>query len=307
MIVQPSQDGVPVERQTRALHHLREALAAASRLLNFQAFIATADRPCAEDEIERAYVEARDASCTSFFLKENALIVPSMSGHADEGGYTIPELALHDSFLADTWRTRVDAFFAAPFRDIRDGARRMKLHVTVALESINSLLLRSYAMSFDQVLGESAGSLYERVFQVEDEGALRALLDDVGSRVEKAIEHTRHGRTIVGSVQAYIERNYARPLSLNEIADIFHISMSYLCTIFKQETGTNFTDYVHRVRLRHACELFADRSLSLKEISFAVGYQSADHFSRVFSRIMGDTASAYREKLARGEDPGAPL
>jgi two-component system, response regulator YesN len=298
---------VPLENQHRVLQHLREILSTTSRYLNYGAFIATANRLHPPGETEAGYAEARSNLSQAFFLTENTLILPSQCGAGEIGRDDIPQLLFHETFLPDSWPGHVEAFFAAPFREMTDGARRLKLHISVALESINSLLLRSFSTSFEQILGETAGSLYERIFQMDDERALKALLIWLGGRIGEEISHHRHTRTVVGSVQAYIERNYARPLSLNEIADIFSINMSYLCTLFKQETGTNFTDYVHRVRLHHACELFSDRGLSLKEIAFAVGYQSADHFSRVFSHIMGDTATVYRDRLLRqAEGSSAP-
>ena len=75
--------------------------------------------------------------------------------------------------------------------------------------------------------------------------------------------------------------------------------MCYLSALFKHETGKSFIDYVHEARLEEACKLFPDTSLSLKEIAFAVGYVDANYFSKVFSRVKGETATEYREKISR--------
>ncbi|MCX7037869.1 MAG: helix-turn-helix domain-containing protein [Spirochaetes bacterium] len=307
VIVHRAEDACAVEHQTKILQHLREILGTVSRYLNFQAHIALAGRAYAAAELEAGYSEASENFGHGFFLRESSLILPGMRGARDIAEYAIPRLAFHESNPLESWEERIGEFFAVPFREIKDGAMRMKLHIAVALDTINSWLLRSYSLSFDQVLGETAGSLYERIYRVDDEETLKGMLLGLAVETRRQIERHKHSRTVIGAVKDYIDRNYARSLSLNEIADIFKINMSYLSTLFKQETGTNFIDYIHLLRLKQACALFLDQALSLKEIAFAVGYRDANHFSKVFSRMMGETATAHRERLLKAaEGSGDP-
>jgi two-component system response regulator YesN len=301
VIILTSPDENPVERQAKLLLHLQDILKTTSRYLNFKVFIAVAGRLFSRDELDAAYAEARDNAMDSFFLTESSFISPERAYAED---FDIPELSLHESFLHDGFKDQIRDFFALPFRETRDGVKRMKLHITVALDGLNSWLLRSYSLSFESILGETAGMLYERIYQIDDEAVLKSMMMKLCETISKAIAGHKHSRSIVGSVQDYVERNYNKPLTLNEIADIFNINMSYLSTLFKQETGINFIEYVHQVRLTQACRLFTDTSLSLKEIAFAVGYQDANHFSKVFSRVMGETATEYRERLLKERSGG---
>lgn len=296
ILYRAANDG-PVEGQTKLLQHLRHILGIVSRYLNFQVHVAIAPRACSAAELEAGYAEARECFEHSFFLRESSLILPGMRGARDASEFTIPQLAFHESNPLESWEERVEEFFAVPFREIRDGATRMKLLITVALDTINSWLLRSYSLSFDRILEESAGSFYDRIYRMDDEAALESMILGLAARLRGEIERHKHSRSVAGAVKDYIDRNYARALSLNEVADIFNINMSYLSSLFKQETGTNFVDYLHRVRLEQARALFSDPNLSLKEIAFAVGYQDAAHFSKVFSRMMGETASACRTRM----------
>jgi len=301
VIIHQAPDENPVERQSKILKHLQEILKATSRYLNFEVFIAVAGRLFTYEEIDAGYAEARENWMMSFFLTESAFILPRRACREPCG---IPELSFHEALLGDSWEGQIGEFFALPFSEMRDGVKRMKLHITVALDALNSWLLRFYSFGFEHILGETAGILYERIYQIDDANTLKGLLLKLCETVSKAMANHKHSRSIVASVQDYVERNYNKPLSLNEIADIFNINMSYLSTLFKQETGVNFIEYIHQIRLKHAYSLFPDTSLSLKEIAFAVGYQDANHFSRVFSRIMGETATEYRERLLREQKGG---
>ncbi len=287
---------VDLSEKSDPIVHLKEVLRATARYLNFQVHIATEGKTVLSPDLERAYEEARELGEGSFFLRENAFILPQ-GPHKD--GRTIPDLLLQDHILSGGWEQQLDQFFDLPFREFKDGAKRLKLHITAALEGLNSWLQRAYSTSFEEVLSETAGALYEHIYRIDDETVLRRRVSSICEAVAQAIAGHRHSNSVVISVRNYVDRHYGNPLSLNEMADIFNINMSYLSTLFKQELGIGFVEYVHQVRLKEACRLLADRNLSMKEIAFAVGYQDANHFSKIFSRTMGETATAYRERLFR--------
>ena len=97
------------------------------------------------------------------------------------------------------------------------------------------------------------------------------------------------------SVLHYIRQNY-RTLTLAELAERFHYSKPHLCTLMKQNTGMRFTELVRHIRLSHAVEYLQNTNRSIGEIADAVGYHSADHFSRVFRSAYGISPQEYRRK-----------
>jgi two-component system, response regulator YesN len=98
--------------------------------------------------------------------------------------------------------------------------------------------------------------------------------------------------------QEFIAAHYAQSLTLEHVADQVALSPPYFSRIFKQEMGCTFIEYLTRVRMDEARRLLRTTTLSLAEISYAVGYQNPNYFSEVFKSLEGMTASAYRRSSA---------
>jgi two-component system response regulator YesN len=92
----------------------------------------------------------------------------------------------------------------------------------------------------------------------------------------------------------YVEACCTQPLSLERVAEQVHLNPSYLSTIFKKQTGQNFSDYLISCRINEAKRLLRESNLKIAQISFAVGYTDNKHFSKVFTKSVGIKASAYR-------------
>lgn len=90
------------------------------------------------------------------------------------------------------------------------------------------------------------------------------------------------GHPIVERAQAYVEENYSRRLSLSVLSSELRVSSNYLSRLFRRETGSTLTSYIHRVRLEHALLLLASGGRSLSEVAYLVGYQNYRDFYRNF-------------------------
>lgn len=93
----------------------------------------------------------------------------------------------------------------------------------------------------------------------------------------------------------YIEKNYNKDISLEEISDEIGLHKGYLCRLFKQETGINITDYIINYRIEKAKKLIATTNDKLYEIAEKVGFSNAQYFSLKFRKITGKTPIEYRE------------
>lgn len=92
----------------------------------------------------------------------------------------------------------------------------------------------------------------------------------------------------------FIEQNYQKDLSLEEVSSFVQISPFYLSKIFKKETGENFIDYLTGIRIRKAKELLTNPVLTIKDICYQVGYKDPNYFARVFKKIVGITPTEYQ-------------
>ncbi|WP_077622623.1 response regulator [Sediminibacillus massiliensis] len=96
--------------------------------------------------------------------------------------------------------------------------------------------------------------------------------------------------------KSYMESNYHKALTLEEVADQIGISSYYLSKLFKDRFQVTFVEYLTKIRLDQAKELLLDASMPLKEIALNVGYKDPNYFSRVFKKEIGISPRDYRTK-----------
>ena len=70
----------------------------------------------------------------------------------------------------------------------------------------------------------------------------------------------------------------------------------YLSKIIKDTTDKNFVTLVRDLKMRDAVRYLEKTKLSMEEISIRIGYNSEDHFYRVFSAFYGISPLQYRKK-----------
>lgn len=100
--------------------------------------------------------------------------------------------------------------------------------------------------------------------------------------------------TLVRKAVEYLEINYARNISLQELCRYLGLSVSYFSKKFKAETGMTVTQFLAALRCQHAAELLNSTSLSIQEISSYVGYLDNNYFVKVFKKQYGMTPSEYQ-------------
>ncbi len=96
------------------------------------------------------------------------------------------------------------------------------------------------------------------------------------------------------NIDAYIRKNYATELSMQDVARAMNYSDAYFCKLFKQCFKVNFSAYLNEYRIEKAKAMLQSTRMNVREISVACGYSDANYFARVFKRITGMTPSEYR-------------
>lgn len=104
---------------------------------------------------------------------------------------------------------------------------------------------------------------------------------------------------LIKSVEQYILSNINLNISLNLVADTFHITPQYLSKIFKEEKGVNYIDYVTICKMEKAKSLLSATNMNVIEIANAVGYSQGTNFARKFKESTGFTPKEYRLNEAR--------
>ncbi len=107
---------------------------------------------------------------------------------------------------------------------------------------------------------------------------------------------SKHANTIK-KAQEYMKSHFQNAsISLNTVAKEVSISPNYFSTIFSQETGETFIEYLTSLRMKKSVELLNDTKMNLADIAFAVGYSEPHYFSYLFKKYWGQSPGSFRNK-----------
>ena len=124
----------------------------------------------------------------------------------------------------------------------------------------------------------------------------RNMLLELTQAVRSHLLHKRNYSAPINRVIEYLSFHFSQEIPLSYLSGIAHFSGSHLSKIFKKETGTTISEYIARLRCRHAAQLLRDTDLSVQEISNYVGYPDNNYFVKVFKKQYGVTPTAFRSK-----------
>lgn len=102
-----------------------------------------------------------------------------------------------------------------------------------------------------------------------------------------------------------IWERYSEPLSLTEIAESALLSRFYFARLFRDATGITPCRFLAAIRIHQAKRLLLSTSMSVTDISFAVGYSSLGSFTNYFTTSVGVSPGRFR-RLSRTGGFGLP-
>lgn len=112
------------------------------------------------------------------------------------------------------------------------------------------------------------------------------LAQDVLALAESGIA-LRANRPEIRKALAYLEEHYAKPVSIRDVASHVNLSETYLCQIFKTQTGKSIMTYLNELRMAKAYELLSSGQLLVKEAAAEVGIHDPFYFNRLFKKHFG--------------------
>ena len=99
------------------------------------------------------------------------------------------------------------------------------------------------------------------------------------------------------SMVTYITEHYHEKVALSDIASAANIGKTLCATIFKKYASKTPGEYLIDYRITKSMELLADKALSITDIAFMVGFNSASHYTEIFKKLMGRTPNQFRKNL----------
>lgn len=95
----------------------------------------------------------------------------------------------------------------------------------------------------------------------------------------------------------YFHANYHKPISIEDFAASYHMSISWFIRNFKEYTGSTPAQYLLSLRISNAQTLLESTSYNITEIANIVGYDNPLYFSRIFKKQIGMSPSEFRKQL----------
>lgn len=182
-------------------------------------------------------------------------------------------------------------------------------------KNIQSLLFRQY-VTMDAYL--TAVSVLESIGYDSDEFVARCGDFKDMETVFQTVEHTKKylvhliettidfreavskgsNSSLLKAARNYIEQNFDNEeISLNTVASTVNLSPNYFSTVFSQEMGMTFIEYLTRVRMEKAKELLRSSSMKTAEIAYAVGYKDSHYFSYLFKKTQHCTPREFKSQV----------
>lgn len=169
------------------------------------------------------------------------------------------------------------------------------------LQANARIMLISLRTPYD-VLGQSLPECHICIYEYTRQ-SVKALISVLkGEKAEGKLpvklgvspSHNELKNYLIERIVKYIEQNYAKPLTLETLANEFYLSSGYLCRLFKQKIGINFIDYLNMIRLSKAKHLLQTSNLKIYEVGNLCGFSDMNYFTKVFKKATGVTPSYFR-------------
>lgn len=116
----------------------------------------------------------------------------------------------------------------------------------------------------------------------------------------KPTQNTRQKkRELVKEIKLLLSAELDAPFDLEKVANALTYSPNYLCRIFKKATGETMLQYYYRLKINKAQNMILETSMSLKEISDSLGFDTVQYFSAVFKKYAGVAPSQYKNAVIK--------
>ncbi len=173
-----------------------------------------------------------------------------------------------------------------------------------AAQHLVDMIFPGQQQVFNVGLNRELVDLYQRAVEVAatDRPAAQQLLCGIVMHMVGIVNFTVRNEAmstdrldqIIEQAKIIMQENVLHNLDLDALAAQLNISYSWFRKIFRDYTGHPPAKYFMLVKLRRAQYMLANTQESIKEIAFALGFKSTEHFYTTFKRVTGYTPNVYR-------------
>ncbi|OME92272.1 MULTISPECIES: AraC family transcriptional regulator [Paenibacillus] len=121
------------------------------------------------------------------------------------------------------------------------------------------------------------------------------LISNLSLPQEEAPKHAKRQQERLQLMLSFIHQNYSNPITLREISDTAHLSISECTRSFKKTVHMTPYEYLIKYRIKKSCELLVSSEDTITEIARKVGFNHVNHFIQSFKKDQGKTPKGFRE------------
>ena len=257
-------------------------------------------------ELNRCFEDANRAFAYRYLKERDQFMHCNQAPEAAEEEISLSSLNLDkmdrkivESFLKTGTKAEIPHFIDEYFESLGE-------------KNIQSLLFRQYvtmdmyfgAVAILEQMGYTSVDLVERCGDFKTMTAVFSTVEQTKEYMKKLFDAVVELRETVSrkkyssllkTAQKYIRNHFENEeISLNAVAASVNLSPNHFSTIFSQETGQTFIEFLTEVRMEKARELLRSTSMKTAEIAFAVGYKDPHYFSYLFKKTQDCTPREFR-------------
>jgi len=134
------------------------------------------------------------------------------------------------------------------------------------------------------------------LYELSLDTGMRTLSSQSFAHVEQMTRSRR-----VKAVCSYIDKHYASPIHLKDLADLTNMSEGALSRFFRQQTGTSVSDYIVEQRIGKAARELVETNKPIAEICYSTGYNNISNFNRLFKKLKNCTPREFRDAYRKNQ------
>jgi two-component system response regulator YesN len=156
---------------------------------------------------------------------------------------------------------------------------------------------QEYEVNVEHIL-EEKHVIYNQLHQLRSIEEMKEWLLDKGSLLSEYLQDNQMSQKekLIVDVKKYIENHFCEVITLDDIAQQFHISPAYLSSLFSKRVGMTLFEFIIDMRMNTAKERLRTTNYKISEICHQVGYDNQRYFNQVFKKHVGTTPGKYRSE-----------
>jgi len=111
----------------------------------------------------------------------------------------------------------------------------------------------------------------------------------------KLVEAKDKQSILMNDIVDYVENNYKKQISLNQLADSLGYEYCYFSKLFNKLFSMSFNSYINTYRFNAASEMLINTDMPVTEIAYESGFQSIRSFNNTFKNLSGRSPSDFRK------------